>query len=159
MIGLWIFSFKYLGGDITKMAVVDLSLWPLTMINSEIDTHKQKQLQERSGSTWGTSATQRNKTPENNYMWKEGRAGENRVIFPASPHRTPNQRCSAPRGNSSATKSSPRGDRASREMERLPQAFKELYKQGLNDPDNMMVWSLTWSQTSWNAKSSRAQEA
>ena len=59
------------------------------MINSEIAIHKQKQLQERSGSTWGTSATQRNKTHENNCMWKEGRARENRVIFPASPHPKP----------------------------------------------------------------------
>ena len=50
-------------------------------------------------------------------------------------HPTPNQRCSAPRGSSPATKSSPRGDRASREsfpcfqgrkLEQFPQAFMEL---------------------------------
>ena len=29
---------------------------------------------------------------------------------------------------------------------------EELYKKDLHDPDNQMVWSLTWSQTSWNAK-------
>ena len=29
---------------------------------------------------------------------------------------------------------------------------EELYKKYLHDPDNQMVWSLTWSQTSWNAK-------
>ena len=32
---------------------------------------------------------------------------------------------------------------------------EELYEKGLNDPDNNNgVWSLTYSQTSWNGKSS-----
>jgi len=33
---------------------------------------------------------------------------------------------------------------------------EELYKKDLSDPDNLqahMVWSLTYRQTSWNAKS------
>ena len=31
---------------------------------------------------------------------------------------------------------------------------EELYKKDLHDQEIMMVWSLTWSQTSWNVKSS-----
>ena len=31
---------------------------------------------------------------------------------------------------------------------------KELYKKGLIDQITIMVWSLTWSQTSWSMKSS-----
>ena len=31
---------------------------------------------------------------------------------------------------------------------------QKLYKKGLNEPDNPMVWSLTYSRTSWNVKSS-----
>ena len=34
------------------------------------------------------------------------------------------------------------------------QYTEELYKKGLNEPDNPMVWSLTYSRTSWNVKSS-----
>ena len=36
---------------------------------------------------------------------------------------------------------------------------EELYKKGLNDPNNTMVWSLAQGQTSWNVKSSGPQEA
>ena len=36
---------------------------------------------------------------------------------------------------------------------------EELYKKGLDDPDNQMVWSVTQSQTSCNVKSSGPQEA
>ena len=36
---------------------------------------------------------------------------------------------------------------------------KELYKKGLIDQITIMVWSLTWSQTSWSMKSSGPQEA
>ena len=31
---------------------------------------------------------------------------------------------------------------------------EEIYRNDLNDLDNHDVWSLTWSQTSWNVKSS-----
>ena len=31
---------------------------------------------------------------------------------------------------------------------------EELYRKDFHDPDTMMVWSLTCSQTSWNVKSS-----
>ena len=31
-----------------------------------------------------------------------------------------------------------------------------VYKKDLHDPVTMMVWSLTYSQTSWNKKSSRS---
>jgi len=34
------------------------------------------------------------------------------------------------------------------------QKYTELYKKDLHDPDNHDVQSLTWSQTSWNVKSS-----
>ena len=30
---------------------------------------------------------------------------------------------------------------------------EELYKKDLHDPNNQMMWSLTWSQTFWNVKS------
>ena len=36
---------------------------------------------------------------------------------------------------------------------------EELYKKGLNEPDNHDNWSLTQSQTSWSVKSSGPQEA
>ena len=36
---------------------------------------------------------------------------------------------------------------------------EELYRKDFHDPDTMMVWSLTCSQTSWNVKSSGPQEA
>ena len=31
---------------------------------------------------------------------------------------------------------------------------EELYKKDLHDPDNVWLWSLIYSQTSWNVKSS-----
>ena len=36
---------------------------------------------------------------------------------------------------------------------------KELYKKDLIDQITVMVWSLTWSQTFWSAKSSGPYEA
>ena len=37
---------------------------------------------------------------------------------------------------------------------RWQQYTEELYKKDLHDPNNTMLWSLTYSQTSWNLKSS-----
>ena len=40
------------------------------------------------------------------------------------------------------------------DIEKRWQDYTELYKKNLNDPITMMVLSLTYSQTSWSAKSS-----
>ena len=44
------------------------------------------------------------------------------------------------------------------EIKKRWQEYKELYKKGINDSDNQMVWSLTQSQTSLSVKSSGPQE-
>ena len=43
--------------------------------------------------------------------------------------------------------------------ERCQEYTKELHKKDLHDQIIMMVWSLIYSQTSWNVKSSGPQEA